>query len=162
MSRQDRNAEDNDNYAAIIYSTQQMGEALYQKLQTQQYSQVLIIFFLFIYFKMNAPQMSGLNNIDTNQPGAFGGQSSNKQSYGTQAFGQPQAQGQMHKEYQIEDDEPGYQNEESMGGSYGNPMGGYQMQGGYNGYNYGGNQGSFGAGQGGYGGQQQYDPQGHY
>jgi hypothetical protein len=141
MSRMDRSEEDNENYAAIIYNIQQLGDSYYQQLQTKQFQQ------------MSAPQMGGLNQIDTNQP--FGGQSSNKQSYGqNQGFG-----GQIHKEYQIEDNS-GYHNEESMG--YGNSTGGYQAQGGYGGYNnYGGNQGSFGAGQGGYG-QQQYDPTGHY
>jgi len=45
MSRQDRTEEENENYAAIIYSTQQMGDSVYQKLKTQQYSQVNIVKF---------------------------------------------------------------------------------------------------------------------
>jgi len=105
MSRQDRTEEENENYAAIIYSTQQMGDSVYQKLKTQQYSQ------------MGAPQM-GLNSIDTNQQSGFGG-FSHKQSYGqTQGFGHSQMQKEIPQD---ENNELGLQNEESMG-SYGNPM----------------------------------------
>lgn len=136
MSRPDRSEEDNENYAAIIYSTQQMGETLYQKLQTQQFSQ------------MGTQQTGGLNPVDTNQFGGFGAPTGYKQSYGqTQSYGQ----GHIHKEQT--NDEPNFQNEEHTG-SYGNPMtGGYQGQGGYGYSNYGGNQGGYGG---------QYDPQGHY